>query len=147
MAGIKGKSGRKKKQPISIKDTRQLRYTFTKDELREQGRKLADQLEEADRLEKELKEIKSQFKAKLEAVGGQVAVLRNNISTGYELRNVDVEYQLDVPGKGWKRVLRLDTNETLGDEKLSASEVQVLLDLENEGKRKGEVVGESEAAK
>jgi hypothetical protein len=46
------------------------------------------------------------------------------LNNGYELRQVEVLIDYDVPKVGWKRIIRLDTNAVLRDEEMTAAERQ-----------------------
>lgn len=107
----------------------QLRHTFTANETIEIARKMAEASRELAQAEDEKKAITSQLKAKCDGIAARVTEHAGKINAGFEYRNTQVLVKYNTPKTGVKRMVRLDTNEAIGDEDMSMSEMQTELPL------------------
>lgn len=84
----------------------QLRYNYTPDERREKGQALADALNRLSVEEANLDRIKSDYKAKLTTIEGEVGKLKDSVLSGYELREYVCFWVYDDPKPGRKTLRR-----------------------------------------
>lgn len=84
----------------------QLRYNYTPDERREKGQQLADTHIRLGAVNEELDRIKSDYKAKIQALEADISSLSTQVSTGYEMREYVCFYEYDQPEKGKKTLRR-----------------------------------------
>lgn len=108
----------------------QLRHTFTDKETLELTRKLAEGNRDLDQAEEEKKSVTSQLKAKCDAIAARVSETAGKINCGFEYRNTPVLVKYNTPVAGTKRLTRLDTDEVIGEEPMTAAELQSELPLE-----------------
>jgi hypothetical protein len=90
-------------------EKRTLRYDFTAVETHDLSLSLANKTKEKVALEEEKKSVMSQYKAKLDEVTAHCNKLSNQVSDGFEYREVDCEIEYHSPENGKKTVTRLDT--------------------------------------
>lgn len=102
--------------------SQQLRYLFNSDELREQGKRLAETHSKLDELEKDKKRVTSDFTAKINAVKAEAGSLSAKVNTGYELRDILCAAVMDTPKLGMKRITRNDTGEVVSEEPMTPTE-------------------------
>jgi hypothetical protein len=107
----------------------QLRVLFTKEEMLEKGRQIAEAHQEAAQIENEFATVKTQFKARSERVTSKISELSSNITSGFEYRSVTCEVRLDDPKPGIKTTVRLDTSETVSVDQMTPAELQKELAL------------------
>lgn len=101
-----------------------LRHTFTEKEILEIARKLAESTKELDQAEEEKKAVTSQLKAKCDGIAARVSEQAAKINSGYEYRMTPVTVKYNTPKTGSKRLVRMDTNENIGDEDMTQAELQ-----------------------
>jgi hypothetical protein len=70
-------------------------YKFTNEENRQNGVDLARKLEEQEKIELDFARIKSDFKARLDAVHSEIVSLRNKVQSGEEQRDYECRLELD----------------------------------------------------
>lgn len=102
--------------------SQQLRYLFNNDELREQGKRLAETHDKLDELERDKKRVTTDFTAKISAVKAEAGSLAAKVSTGYELRDIPCAAVMDTPKIGMKRITRNDTGEVTSEEPMTPTE-------------------------
>jgi hypothetical protein len=102
-----------------------LKYSFKPEELRELGEALARETGNAGTLEDQKKAATAELSAQIKQARRRCDDLAGKINNGYELREVECMSMLETPRPGMKRVIRLDTNETVRDERMTAAEMQV----------------------
>lgn len=107
----------------------QLRHTFTPAETIEIAKKMAEATRELHQAEDEKKAVTSQLKAKCDGIAARVTEHAGKINSGFEYRNTAVLVKYNTPKTGQKRMIRLDTNETIGEEEMSMAEMQTELPL------------------
>lgn len=90
-------------------EKRTLRYDFTAVETHDLSLSLANKTKEKVALEEEKKSVMSQYKAKLDEITAQCNKLSNQVSDGFEYREVDCEVAYHTPEDGKKTITRLDT--------------------------------------
>ncbi len=132
MSSTKKKKPAKKPAAASKPDKKiemQLRHTFTPNETIEIARKMAESSRELAQAEDEKKAVTSQLKAKVDGISARVTEYAGKINAGFEYRNTQVLVKYNTPKTGVKRMVRLDTNENIGDEDMSMSEMQTELPL------------------
>ncbi len=107
----------------------QLRHTFTTAETVEIAKKMAEASRELNQAEEEKKAVTSQLKAKVDAISARVSEYAGKINGGFEYRMTPVLVKYHTPKTGTKRLTRLDTNEVVGEEEMSMSEMQMDLPI------------------
>lgn len=83
------------------KEMRSIRYAFTREELADKSKQLANACHERSNIVSEKKSVMSDFKAKIDAKDAVVSLLSGHISNGYEMKNVECEVVKDFE-KGTK---------------------------------------------
>lgn len=119
------------------KETRNLQYKFSPDELRQLGRDLAEAQIQMRQLEDDKKRVADEWKARISGKDAEIALLSNMVRSGYEYRDIPCEAVLNEPVNK-KTVRRLDTGEVVGVYDLTDSEKQRTLQFENEENAEGE---------
>ena len=110
-----------------MKDTRlyeSIKYTFGSTEIRELGESLAREAQTVFDLKAQKKSTNAAMGASIEAANNRVADLTTKINNGYEMREVECLAMLETPRAGMKRIIRLDTNETVREEAMTMQEMQ-----------------------
>ena len=111
-----------------IPEKRQLRVSFTPDEMLDMSRQLCDEIREQAKLTEELASIKSDYKGRLGDVTTKINELVAKVSAGCETRDVECEKHLDF-AQNLARVVRLDTGEIVEERGLLTSERQLILEV------------------
>jgi hypothetical protein len=101
-----------------------IKYLFTDTEKRELGEALARENQTIYDLREQKKTITSEFNARIESAEKRASDLTTKINTGYELREVECLVLMETPRPGMKRLIRIDTNEMIRDEAMTAAEMQ-----------------------
>jgi hypothetical protein len=101
-----------------------VKYTFSLDEIRELGEALAREAQNVFDLRERKSSVVAELSALIKQANGRVAELTNRINNGYELREVECMVMLETPRPGMKRIIRVDNNEPLRDEPMTAAEMQ-----------------------
>src|SRR5215472_8016881 len=101
-----------------------IRYSFNDNEKRELGEALARENQTVYDLREQKKTITHEFNARIEGAEKRASDLTTKINSGYELREIECLVLLEVPRPGMKRLIRIDTNETIRDEAMTAAEMQ-----------------------
>ena len=110
-----------------MKDTRlyeAIKYTFNNSEIRELGEGLARENQTVIDLKAQKKAVTAEMGAQVEAANKRVADLSTKINNGYELREVECLALMETPRAGMKRIIRIDTNETVREEAMTMAEMQ-----------------------
>lgn len=107
-----------------------LKYTFTEKELLEIGRNLGRSSHEIGRLEGELDAFKKQMNAQIARLEADQSVLAQQVTNGYEMRQIACEVRFNVPESKLKTIVRLDTMETVKVEAMDSYECQEELNFE-----------------
>jgi uncharacterized protein YktB (UPF0637 family) len=107
-----------------IKKTRTVgKYVFTQDELNQLGHELARSNRERTGAEDEKKSVMSDFKARIDGLDARINRLSNNISNGFEYKDMECTLELDLEAK--KRIFRrIDTNEIIREEEMHPEDWQ-----------------------
>jgi len=116
-------------QTREITETRKLKHVFSEHELLQLAEKLSQKLQDADQKELERKEITSQFKAEADSIQADISKVAHKVRAKFEIRDVECKVTFNHPTSGIKRVVRLDTDEIVGDFEMKLDEKQDLLDL------------------
>jgi len=101
-----------------------LRYPFTEQELLVMGQHLAALKQEQNKVRDQKKAAVAIFAGSLNELEKQMGELSQKIASGYELRPTEVMVLFDTPRVGAKRIIRIDTNETVREEPMTHSEMQ-----------------------
>jgi hypothetical protein len=101
-----------------------VKYTFSPDEIRQLGEALAREAQNVFDLRERKSSVVAELGGSIKLANGRVADLTNRINNGYELREVECMAFLETPRPGMKRIVRVDTNETIRDEPMTAAEMQ-----------------------
>lgn len=67
-------------------EVKSVKYNFTPEEMLEMGQRLSAAISEARNIEDDLASVKAQFKAKMEAAGGQISSISSKIASKFEMR-------------------------------------------------------------
>jgi hypothetical protein len=110
------------KQPKVVLE--QVKYTFTNEEKRVLGESLAREAQEVFSLRAQKKEVSSALAARIEEANGRVAATTDKINQGYEMRDAECVITFDVPRRGMKSYIRMDTHEAVREEAMTADELQ-----------------------
>ena len=116
------------KTPI-IKSKRWLRYDFKQNEIVDQSKALAQNIERVATLDSELDSIKATYKAKIGSAESHITLLSQAVNKGYEMRDIECITEMHAPKNGWKTTSRVDTGEIVETEKMDAHEMQEQLPL------------------
>lgn len=103
--------------------TKNLKVALTKDEVLSAAESLARTLDELNSLEDDKKSLTDSFKAKITEAEARATQFKAKVRDKYEWRPVDCEETRD-PTEGTVVVVRLDTNETIEDRKMTYDERQ-----------------------
>ena len=109
---------------MSTRTYESIKYTFTQDEIRELGEQLAREAQVVFDLQAGKSAVAAEFSGKIKAANKRVAELSEKVNNGYELREVECMAMLEDPRPGMKRIIRIDTNETIRVEAMSVKEMQ-----------------------
>jgi hypothetical protein len=101
-----------------------VKYTFSNDEIRELGEALAREAQTVFDLRERKSNVGAELAAQIKQAEGRVGALTDRINNGYELREVECMVMMETPRPGMKRIIRVDTNEPLRDEPMTAQEMQ-----------------------
>lgn len=106
-----------------------LRVNYTRDEIVELAKKLAETVDEQARAEDEKKAVNGQMKAKVDGITARMGEITGKITSGFEYRLTACEVRYDDPKQGLKTVIRLDNQDVVSCEPMSLSELQSELPL------------------
>ena len=101
-----------------------MRYQFTDEELSQINKDLAKENKNLESLENDKKAIVSEFGSKINYSKAIISRLSNNISNGYDYRDIECEIRLHFPEVGRKAIIRLDTGEIVRIDEMSKKEMQ-----------------------
>jgi hypothetical protein len=73
------------------KELHNIRYIFTETEIAEKAKRLANAVSEKARLEDELKTMKSEHKAKIDAQDAVINQMSQHVGNGFEMKNVECQ--------------------------------------------------------
>jgi hypothetical protein len=90
---------------------KELPVRLSDEELKERANTMAHQERSVEQYERDLKEIKSRFKNRIDAARAEIGRLADEITDGKTNRLVDCVLLLDTPVKGKKALKRMDTGE------------------------------------
>lgn len=125
----------KRKRPVTVQVS--LDYRFTKDEIEDHSAQLASEIQAKNQLEDELKEAKSNFKAKIDAAQSNINKLATWVNTGHDYRSVPVVVKKNFD-KGVKEYFHPDfPKRKLGEDKMVAADYQLeIWQKDGDGKTK-----------
>lgn len=119
---------------------RLLKCDFTADEITAKARELAAANRKRSDIEQRKKEIDADLKARIEEQNTLVQRLSEQITVGFEYRDIECRVDLDVPEKGQKTVIRLDTGEVVEVTRMTPDDCQMALELEEQAAKEQPVV-------
>jgi hypothetical protein len=102
---------------------------LTQEEFVEKGKAMSREQNEMTSLTARLKEVSTDFKAKIAQKEATINSLSITISNGYEYREVDCFYSYRTE-QGMKDVVREDTGEIIGTERMTKEDYQEQLPLD-----------------
>jgi hypothetical protein len=82
-----------------IKELHTIRYSFSREEIEQKSKQLADEVGERVRLVEEKKSTVSQYKAKIDQKESVINLLSSHISNGYEIKSVECIVEKDFARK------------------------------------------------
>ncbi|MBW1778890.1 MAG: hypothetical protein JRJ54_15095 [Deltaproteobacteria bacterium] len=102
---------------------RRLKYAFTDKEKLEIATELSRELQALRSFEDELKDVKAQYKSKIESAQAKINILQGHIYSGHEFRMIDC---VDERHYDQRKVytVRLDTGETVETRHMTEWELQ-----------------------
>ena len=118
------------KQEPNRTEKKELRYDFDEKEIVELARKQGFKHKDLDVVEAEKKMSASQFKGRIEILEGEIEACTDKIMAGFEMRMIEVGVFYHTPKQGYKTSVRLDTGETVDEDRMSQAECQSHLPLE-----------------
>jgi len=101
-----------------------IKYVFTSTEIRELGEALAREAQNVFDLREQKATAVASITATIKSANKRVADLTTRINNGYELREVECLAMMETPRPGMKRIVRLDTQETVREEAMTMQEMQ-----------------------
>ena len=101
-----------------------IKYVFSPDEIRELGEALARENQNVYDLREQKSSAMAALSASIKSANKRGADLTTRINNGYELREVECLAMMETPRPGMKRIVRLDTNETVREEAMTMQEMQ-----------------------
>lgn len=110
-----------------MKHTRELPYVFSRDELRQLGSDLARANQQVYSLRSDKKNAVASMEAGIKGAEAVAADITRKLNEKSELREIEVEFLLNVPRVGMKTVKRLDTGEETSCEPMTDDERQTTL--------------------
>jgi len=117
------------KAPVVTRSTtKELPVHFSKREIERLNVELVSKLQECKRQTEQQKSTNSLYSAKIKELSARIETLTTMISTGFENKTVDCEWRLNDPEPGMKKLVRLDTDETLEVEKMIPSDRQLVIE-------------------
>lgn len=111
------------------KVTEYLKYQFSEEETRENAKRLARKNQEIAELELKKKQLAADLKAEMDTAAADAARLARWVNDEYDFRMVDCEIMLNSPREGQKTMFRLDTGEVVKTEKMTADEMQQVMEF------------------
>jgi hypothetical protein len=101
-----------------------LKYTFSPDETRVIGQRLADAAAAVENIKLRKKEVTKQLDSEIAKHETEVSQLARQIREGYEFRDVPCDVYYHHPREGWKTTYRTDTGAEVKCEAMSPYECQ-----------------------
>lgn len=116
-------------EPKMVQFESSLKCALTDEELQKKGAELADAIDEQERAEAELGEVKQQFKSRIDGAICRAAGLASTIRAKSEYRKVKCERIFNF-ADGKVREYRWDINEMIGERVMTDDDRQQHLPLE-----------------
>lgn len=113
-----------------------VRYPFDASDMRRLGAELAHATREAIRIESDKAVAMSGFKAQKQETEARCAELALKIENGYEMRDMECLVYFSTPRPGYKQIVRMDNNEVVREEPMTADEMQAAFDFPDDGKNR-----------
>ena len=111
---------------------RTLPCKLSDDEIRLRGIDLAHANTEFAETKEAQKEAAKNFRDALDRINDRIHELKNAVSNGVEIRDVDVEFKIDAY-LGGVTITRLDTGEVVEKRQATSAELQGVFDFEGAG--------------
>jgi hypothetical protein len=106
--------------------TRELPVELNDEEIMGKAKELAKLQQDKQAQEEQAKSAAATFKDRIASAVARISILSRDISNGYEYRDVDCQWRYDW-SSGKKSLIRLDKNDTVRTEDITASERQAHL--------------------
>lgn len=106
-----------------------LRYEFTQPEILELGKQLAEANSRLARIESDKKRVVADFGSQISNQQSAIQSMSQNISSGYEMRQIQCRVFFHTPSEGRKTIARLDTGEIVEVVEMTDDEMQEALPL------------------
>lgn len=113
-------------------ERRTLKYEFSAIETHELSLQLASKTKEKVALEEEKKSVASSYKARIDEVTATCNKLSNQVSDGFEMRDIECEGLHHQPEVGKKSIIRTDNNQLVIVEKMTDYEWNLFNQPEDE---------------
>jgi hypothetical protein len=117
--------------------TMSLRHQFTREEILERSRQLAEATRKSASLTDDKKRVVKEYDSRIANEAQVVADLSEKITNGYEHRDTDCRVVYDDPSPGKKTIYRNDTNEKVESRDMNNDEKQLKLSLLNQAQGDG----------
>jgi hypothetical protein len=112
-------------------EKRTLRYDFTAVEIHDLSLQLANKDKEVKSLMQEKKSVTSQFTAKINEAEASRGKLSNQVSDGFEYRDIDCEVVFNQPTPGKKTIIRKDSNTLVSVEAMTTADYDLINEENN----------------
>ena len=116
---------------------------LTQSERNEYGIKLATRLGDMEAIEAEKKKNADHFKDRIAGLQAACDELSRKVRDGKEWREVECEVLLGSPDREHKQTIRLDTGETIKTERMTESDLQMVMPLNDESIKVGDEIDAS----
>ncbi len=101
-----------------------LQYNFTEDEIKEMSNELAYKTKELEQLENAKKSLVAEFNSKIQSSKTTISNLANNISNGFDYREIECTVFYNEPQSGLKQIVRNDDGTIVRTENMTEDEMQ-----------------------
>ena len=106
-----------------------LRYEFSQSEILELGKTLAEANSKLARIEQDKKRVTADFGSQISNQQSLIQTVSQNISSGYEMRQIICHVVYNHPAQGRKTIVRTDTEEIVEIVEMTDDELQEQLPL------------------
>jgi hypothetical protein len=112
-------------------ERREVRYEFTREELRELGHRLALKAQEILDARAEKKLAAGAYASKINALEEQALIIVRALNERAEMREMDCRVEYHLPRNGMKTIYRSDTGVAIAEEPMTPAELQQPLAFED----------------
>jgi len=116
--------------PLAANETRrQLRYNYTPPEHIAKAQAMAEAFTRYTITEAELSRVKKDYGARLDSIQSEIDLLREAVSSGYELREYLCYWQYDQPRPGRKTLRKREGGEAVAEEDMTEHDRQLVMEF------------------